>query len=133
MKYARVANNFAVDVRSDSPEGFFVPTLVAEFIEVPDTVENGWSIASGDWAAPVVYVPTQEEIDAEAAFKLEISNITAAAEARIKRDSLLAETDWRALSDLTMSSEMTTYRQALRDVPQQDEFPSEIDWPVEPN
>jgi len=35
---------------------------------------------------------------------------------RVKRDALLAETDYLALSDQTMSTEMTTYRQALRDI-----------------
>jgi hypothetical protein len=35
---------------------------------------------------------------------------------RAKRNSLLAETDWTANSDVTMSAEMTTYRQALRDI-----------------
>jgi len=37
------------------------------------------------------------------------------------------------LSDNEMSEEMTTYRQALRDVPQQEGFPNEIDWPDEPS
>ena len=35
---------------------------------------------------------------------------------RQKRNSLLIETDYLALSDVTMSSAMTTYRQALRDI-----------------
>jgi len=35
---------------------------------------------------------------------------------RRKRNKLLAETDYLALSDVTMSSEMTTYRQSLRDI-----------------
>ena len=35
---------------------------------------------------------------------------------RSKRNNLLAETDYFALSDVTMSSAMTTYRQALRDL-----------------
>ena len=35
---------------------------------------------------------------------------------RRKRNKLLAETDYFALSDVTMSSAMTTYRQALRDL-----------------
>ena len=38
-------------------------------------------------------------------------------EVRATRDGLLAETDFYALSDVTMSSDMTTYRQALRDLP----------------
>ena len=37
-------------------------------------------------------------------------------ELRQKRNSLLAQTDYLALSDQTMSAEMTTYRQALRDI-----------------
>ena len=36
---------------------------------------------------------------------------------RNKRNDLLKETDFYALSDVTMSSAMTTYRQALRDLP----------------
>jgi len=36
---------------------------------------------------------------------------------RIERDRLLAETDWTALGDVTMSSSMKTYRQQLRDLP----------------
>jgi len=35
---------------------------------------------------------------------------------RSKRNKLLAETDYLALSDVTMSSEMETYRQSLRDI-----------------
>ena len=38
-------------------------------------------------------------------------------EVRGKRDELLKETDFYALSDVTMSSDMTTYREALRDLP----------------
>ena len=39
------------------------------------------------------------------------------AEVRGKRTELLSETDYFALSDVTMSSDMTTYREALRDLP----------------
>ena len=38
-------------------------------------------------------------------------------ELRRIRNNLLKETDWYASSDVTMSSDMTTYRQALRDLP----------------
>jgi hypothetical protein len=58
---------------------------------------------------------------------------TAAESVRTDRDSKLAVTDFHGLTDNTMTAEMTTYRQALRDLPQQDEFPNEINWPVEPN
>jgi hypothetical protein len=40
----------------------------------------------------------------------------AMANLRFKRNSLLAQTDYLALSDQTMTAEMTAYRQALRDI-----------------
>jgi len=42
------------------------------------------------------------------------------------------ETDHYALADVTMTDAMKTYRQALRDVPQQTDFPSTINWPTKP-
>ncbi len=36
---------------------------------------------------------------------------------RLKRNKLLAETDWMANSDVTISDDWKTYRQALRDLP----------------
>ena len=58
----------------------------------------------------------------------------AAAAVRTKRDGLLADTDFYALSDVTMSSDMTTYRQALRDITTHSDFPnlSDDDWPTAP-
>tara|TARA_R110000744_G_C19287198_1_gene554268 strand:+ start:905 stop:1225 length:321 start_codon:yes stop_codon:yes gene_type:complete len=58
--------------------------------------------------------------------------VATAANARSKRNLLLAETDWHGLSDNVMSEEMATYRQGLRDVPEQDEFPNEVTWPDSP-
>jgi len=52
--------------------------------------------------------------------------------ARAARDEKLKATDWRASSDLTMSTEWANYRQALRDVPSQAGFPNTITWPDEP-
>ena len=53
-------------------------------------------------------------------------------EMRTERNTLLAETDWWAVSDRTMTQAETDYRQALRDVPQQDGFPVNITWPTKP-
>jgi len=39
------------------------------------------------------------------------------AELRKQRNAKLAETDFHAMSDVTLSSDMKTYRQALRDLP----------------
>lgn len=51
---------------------------------------------------------------------------------RDKRNMLLSETDWMALSDVTMSAQWVSYRQALRDITLQDGFPYGIVWPVKP-
>ena len=50
---------------------------------------------------------------------------------RRDRDSRIAETDYLALSDSTLADNMTTYRQALRDVPSQAD-PDNITWPTKP-
>ena len=51
---------------------------------------------------------------------------------RFERDRKLQDTDWRASSDLTLSDDWKTYRQALRDVPTQSD-PYNIAWPTEPS
>ena len=53
-------------------------------------------------------------------------------EVRDKRNDLLRMTDVWAYSDRTMSDAMIAYRQALRDIPDQDGFPSAVVWPVQP-
>lgn len=56
----------------------------------------------------------------------------AATAVRAERDKLLAECDWMGMSDVTMSAEWATYRQALRDVPAQAGFPHNVTWPTKP-
>ena len=55
--------------------------------------------------------------DNEEAAELAAAPARALAELRGKRNRLLVETDYLALSDATLTSDMTTYRQALRDLP----------------
>ena len=74
---------------------------------------------------------THSVADQQAAYDARESAKLAKSE-RAKRDDLLKATDHYGLSDVTMSAEMTTYRQALRDVPQQTGFPQTITWPEAP-
>lgn len=94
-----------------------------ELIPVAETptLENGqafdWhdgKVINGEWVRFTVRDKTADE-------KM--------AEIRTKRNDLLAETDWMALSDVTMTSEMATYRQELRDLPET----VDVDNPVYPN
>lgn len=58
-------------------------------------------------------------------------------EARTKRDKLLAETDWTQVLDAPIDAATReayrAYRQALRDLPEQDGFPGTITWPELPS
>jgi hypothetical protein len=59
----------------------------------------------------------------------------ALAELRYKRDNLLKETDIFALADLTMTDDMKTYRQALRDLPSGKDTVEKCEnatWPEKP-
>ena len=54
---------------------------------------------------------------------------------RRQRNELLVETDWYGMSDVAMDSDMTVYRQALRDITKQtpsDDALSNITWPKKP-
>lgn len=74
-----------------------------------------------------------DEMEAE---KAEQSDEIAAAAVREKRDKLIAETDYLLMPDYPISAEnlesIKAYRQALRDVPQQDGFPLSVTWPEKP-
>ena len=54
---------------------------------------------------------------------------------RAERNRLLAETDYLALSDATLSNGMATYRQSLRDITSHSNWPNLNggDWPTEPS
>lgn len=74
----------------------------------------------------VVEVKTQEDIDAATASQ--------AAQVRSERNRRLAECDWTQIADATVDkAAWATYRQALRDIPSQIGFPTEIEWPHDPN
>ena len=65
----------------------------------------------------------------EGAFDRSMENL------RAKRNSLIAETDYLALSDQTMTAEMTAYRQALRDITNGLTTVEQVDavvWPEKP-
>jgi hypothetical protein len=90
------------------------PTTEAEFNEmfrkVTGADANGSAIESSD---PADFGTTWAEVSAKQA---ELTAAEPLKALREERNRKLAETDWMASSDLTMSPEMTAYRQALRDI-----------------
>ena len=92
----------------------------------------------------VVYLHKVESLtDSEKTAAQTTLNNETAARNREERNKRLAETDWKALSDVTMSEEWKTYRQALRDITKHENWPNlkaplmdgsgENDWPVKPS
>lgn len=53
-----------------------------------------------------------------------------AREIRSQRTQILNATDWMGLSDILMSTAWATYRQELRDIPEQEGFPNNVIWPT---
>tara|TARA_R110000868_G_C10836321_1_gene759719 strand:- start:848 stop:1204 length:357 start_codon:yes stop_codon:yes gene_type:complete len=92
------------------------------WIDAPDDCEAGWELQNDALVAPVG--PTAEE---------------RAEEARMRRNSLLAETDWTQANDspLTDADKQTwaTYRTSLRDLTNHASWPdlTDADWPTKPS
>ena len=94
-------------------------TGYTKYIEV-QPVKN----ESGVWVQAWVLVDMTDEEKQE--YDVKICN-----KVRKERNDKLAETDWTALTDVTMPPEITTYRQALRDITDHANFPhlQDSDWP----
>jgi len=73
--------------------------------------------------------PTESEL--ESAYTAATAS-AALADLRSKRNQLLTETDYLALADSTLTDEMRSYRQALRDLPANTVDPANPVWPVKP-
>ena len=101
-----------------------INTIEVETLDfMPNLVDASLGGNIGDaWGGSVFSDPTPT---AESTAALAVS-------VRSERDSLIAATDYYALTDVTMDAEVTTYRQALRDVPTQAGFPYTITWPTAP-
>tara|TARA_B100002019_G_scaffold197284_1_gene170884 strand:- start:88 stop:519 length:432 start_codon:yes stop_codon:yes gene_type:complete len=82
----------------------------AQFKKVTGVDSNGTGILSSD---PKDFGTTWEKVSAK---QKELTDAEPMVELRKQRNALLAETDFYALSDVTMSDDMKTYRQALRDI-----------------
>ena len=82
-------------------------------------------------------IPLTEEEEAEFIATQKFYALTqdkrVAESVRAERDYLLAETDWMALSDVTMSEEWAAYRQELRDISNQEGFPYNVIFPAKPS
>ena len=106
------------------------PTTEAEFNQmfrkVTGADANGSAIES---STPSDFGVTWSQVSAK---KTELVNAEPMRLLREERDRLIAETDWWASSDLTMTSAQTTYRQALRDITDNATSLDDVTWPTKP-
>lgn len=104
------------------------PTERPEYNRIThDLVEETPELVNGSWVQAWALVAAEADVVAARTEEH-------AAQLRRDRDNLLAETDWMALSDNTLTAEWATYRQALRDITSHANFPylTDTDWPVKP-
>lgn len=110
----------ATEANHGTPEKPMMETVLSD-VSMPYTTETDYQMALSEaWQGEVTVEEVPETAD----------------EIRARRDRLLAATDWAVLPDSPLDAQsleaVKTYRQALRDVPQQEHFPGAITWPRMP-
>ena len=83
-----------------------------------------------EWLDTEQTQPTEAEINAKIA---ELEAAEPLRLLRVERNQRLANTDWWASSDLTMTEAQTAYRQALRDITNTYTSLEDVVWPEVPN
>ena len=122
LKKENPNTSFPKEISMEMLEGYGVFPVVEnkpEFDPYVQTLSAGTpTLSNGQWQ--VDYTATNiPEAEAEEVI-------------RNARYEMLYATDWLALSDVVMSADMVVYRQALRDIPQQEGFPFSVVWPTKP-
>jgi hypothetical protein len=106
------------------------PTNEAEFNamfrKVTGSDSNGSAIESDD---PADFGVTWSQVSAKIT---ELQNAEPMRLLREERNRRLSETDWWASSDLTMTTQQTAYRQALRDITDNATSLDDVTWPTKP-
>ena len=119
-----------IKIRPQCNIGDAIRALIPNYDELDPNVSWSYNAITNDydtltWESSVIAKPTRTEIETKLA-ELNLENKKNII--RKKRNELLAETDWMANSDVTMSNDWRTYRQALRDLPST----TDVDNPVYP-
>ena len=119
-----------IKIRPQCNIGDAIRALIPNYDELDPNVSWSYNAITNDydtltWESSVIAKPTKTEIETKLA-ELNLENKKNVI--RNKRNKLLAETDWMANSDVTMSDQWKTYRQALRDLPST----TDVDNPVYP-
>ena len=121
-EYGVLVGVTTADVDPLDPTRFLIPRGAVETLP-PEKEENEFLTWDGfSWAKEEYPIKEPEPEEA----------IDYAGQARSERNGLLSDSDWTQFNDVNVynKSAWITYRQLLRDVPQQFDFPYDITWPT---
>lgn len=125
---ADILESFGVDPILEGPQATTTPPY-----EV--SVRQGVEEINGQWFTKYVVGPVFETEEEEAAYKKGIDD-RAAEGVRAQRDKLLADSDWVVIKAKETSTNLPAgfkaYREALRDITEQEGFPHNVTWPEKP-
>ena len=125
--------------------GYTTPADLTGWVQIDEGTGDRYNLCQSHYFEGGLYtsdgIPRYKLVDVQAVERTE-EEIAAdrvplqASAVRAQRDKLLAATDWAVLPDSPLDesskTSLKTYRQALRDVPQQEGFPNNISWPNMP-
>ena len=118
---------------------YTISDAIIELKPGADYILRGEDYSDLEWLDSSQTKPTETEISNKIS---ELDSVEAMRLLRLERNARIAETDWRASSDLTISDAWKTYRQALRDLPataspsldsNYDLDLTSVTWPTEPS
>lgn len=131
-----IFNDFGYDIVAEGVK----PAISSRYQSV---IRDGVELVNGVWTKKYIIGPVYEDYtgqdgvfhsaaEQEAEYRAGI-DAQQASNVRRLRDSELKGTDWTQIQDVPMDqAAWAAYRQELRDIPNQDGFPWEIMWPVDP-
>lgn len=91
-----------------------LPEWASAWVDATNDASIGGTYDGVTFVPPAAPTPTAEDI-------------------RVERDQLLSASDWTQVADAPVDqAAWANYRQALRDVPQQAGFPTDVIWPEQP-
>lgn len=127
---ADVCNQLGIDPVLESPAPEVTRYQTANKNGVEQDAKGNWVWA---WTIGPTFTDNEEATAAEqeAAYVQRIDDEQTKA-VRDDRNKRLSNTDWRFRSDMNPSQDWIDYCQALRDVPTQDGFPWNVQWPEAP-
>ena len=118
---------------------YYIPEALQSLKPGAQWTLRGDTYSGLEWLDSSQTKPTETEINSKIS---ELDNAEPMRLLRVERDRRIANTDWRASSDLTLADAWKTYRQALRDLPASAspklnsdydlDFTS-VTWPTEPS